>query len=196
MSSYNEKKLNDGNIKIFIVGQKGFLFDRTLGNNLFKKFFGKPINELKPNPLKSYDQPFVFSIYEILYLCDKGLIPASIGNSDIKCSELEYYANKIVNNFSLKYRVYKDLREKGYIVRSGMKFGADFTVYELGPGLEHAPYVVTVTSASTLLRSIDIVGLGRLSHSVKKKSVLAIASSDRDSHVDDITYLVFKWVKP
>ncbi|MCS7111946.1 MAG: tRNA-intron lyase [Ignisphaera sp.] len=195
MSSCSEEKLNDINIRIYTIGQKGFLFDKTLGNILFKKFFGKPVNEVKPSPLKSYDQPFVFSIYEVLYLCNKGLISTSIGGGDVKCSELEDYANKMVNNFSLKYRVYRDLRDKGYIVRSGMKFGADFTVYELGPGLEHAPYVVTVTSAATLLRSIDIVGLGRLSHSVKKKSVLAIVNGN-ECHGVDINYLVFKWVKP
>ena len=193
MSSCNEEKV--GNAKrVFTIGQKGFLFDSTLGNELFKKFFGKPMEESKPSPRKNYDQPFVLSIYEVFYLCSKGLISASIGSSEAKCSELADYANKVVSNFSLKYHVYRDLREKGYIVRSGMKFGADFTVYELGPGLEHAPYVVTVTSATNLLRSIDIVGLGRLSHSVKKKSVLAVV--DNREHHTGINYLVFKWVKP
>jgi tRNA-intron endonuclease len=194
MSSCSEAKINNKDVKIFTIGQKGFLFNSILGNNLFKIFFGKPMDESKPNPLKSYDQPFVFSIYEVFYLCNKGLISVSIGNIDVKCNDVESYANKIINSFNLKYSVYKDIKEKGYIVRSGMKFGADFTVYELGPGLEHAPYVVTVTSAANLLRSIDIVGLGRLSHSVRKKSVLAIVD-DREPY-NNINYLVFKWVKP
>jgi tRNA-intron endonuclease len=72
-----------------------------------------------------------------------------------------------------------------------MKFGTDFTVYELGPGLEHAPYVVTVASASDRLKAVDIVGLGRLSHSVRKKSVLAIVDEEKSS----VNYIVFKWVK-
>ena len=39
---------------------------------------------------------------------------------------------------------FKDLRKKGYIVKTALKFGADFRVYEKGvkPGEDHAKWVV------------------------------------------------------
>ena len=43
--------------------------------------------------------------------------------------------------------VYRDLRESGLIVTPGIKFGCDFAVYKYGPGVEHAPYMVSVKKA-------------------------------------------------
>jgi len=38
--------------------------------------------------------------------------------------------------------VYKDLRDKGFIIKPGLKYGADFSVYEKGsrPGDEHSKW--------------------------------------------------------
>ncbi|TMI37988.1 tRNA-intron lyase, partial [Candidatus Bathyarchaeota archaeon] len=47
-------------------------------------------------------------------------------------------ARETYRGFSAAYQVYKDLREKGYVVTPGIKFGADFAVYEHGPGIDHA----------------------------------------------------------
>ena len=39
------------------------------------------------------------------------------------------------------------MRDSGLIVTPGIKFGCDFAVYKYGPGVEHAPYMVTVKKA-------------------------------------------------
>ena len=39
---------------------------------------------------------------------------------------------KIDKKIQLKYPVFKDLREKGYVVKTALKFGAEFRVYEKG----------------------------------------------------------------
>jgi tRNA-intron endonuclease len=90
----------------------------------------------------------------------------------------------------LLYTVYRDLRDRGFIVRSGLKYGSDFTVYRLGPGLEHAPYILHVYRGFERLDPTEIVRAGRLSHSVRKTFILAFPSRD-----GRVTYLMFNWLK-
>jgi len=177
--------------RAIIVGSKALVYDKEFGNALFRNFFGKPFAQQKPRPDREYEPPFVLSLYEALYLCRKGVLIPVIEGRDSTCEELEKYAEETVPSFKLRYIVFEDLRNRGYIVRSGMKFGADFAVYEVGPGYEHAPYVVSVVDRDCELDPVELVLIGRLSHSVRKKSVLAIV----DQREKEVTYLVFKWVR-
>jgi tRNA-intron endonuclease len=90
----------------------------------------------------------------------------------------------------LLYTVYKNLRDSGLIVRPGMKFGADFAIYRYGPGIDHAPFIVTVAKRGVKIDPIEIVRAGRLSHSVRKTFILALEESP-----GRIYYLMFKWFK-
>jgi tRNA-intron endonuclease len=188
MSVPSQEKLK---FEVHVIGWKSIVMDVERSVQLFKMFLGRPLGISKPDPNTVYRVPLVLSMYEVLYLCEKGFAEPMLSSKKIDCKALEKYFVSMMPKFKRKYLVFKDLRQRGYIVRSGMKFGTDFTVYELGPGLEHAPYVVTVASTSDRLKAVDIVGLGRLSHSVRKKSVLAIVDEEKSS----VNYIVFKWVK-
>jgi len=94
------------------------------------------------------------------------------------------------HNFDKKYLVYKDFREKKYVVNPGIKFGCDFAVYNRGPGIDHAPYLVQVYNKNDSISSTGIVLAGRLASSVKKQFILAIPSGK--SSVD---YLALDWWK-
>jgi len=48
--------------------------------------------------------------------------------------------------FLLRYIVYFSLRARGWIPRSGLKFGTDFVVYSDRPSVLHAEYCVAVRS--------------------------------------------------
>ncbi|CAG8476609.1 8582_t:CDS:10, partial [Dentiscutata erythropus] len=48
------------------------------------------------------------------------------------------------NPFILRYVVYHYFRSLGWVVRSGMKFGCDYVLYEKGPEYKHAEYCVIV----------------------------------------------------
>ncbi len=177
-------------VRAVVIGSKAIVLDVDLGNELFKKFFGKPFSVAKPRPDQTYRTPFVLSLYEALYLCEKGLLVPILNGSEATCSDLEEYCRKLVPGFDQRYTVFKDLRDRGYILRSGMKFGADFAVYEVGPGYEHAPYILLVVRRDECIDPISIVRIGRVGHSVRKRSVLAIVDSK-----GVVDYLVFKWVK-
>ena len=178
-------------IEVLVVGSKALILDDKKGNELFKRFFGKPFGVQKPKPEVEYRGPFILSLYESLYLCKRGVLRPVIQGKAVTCDELASYARNQIPDFDVKYLVYENLRDRGYIVRSGLKFGADFAVYEIGPGYEHAPYVVLIAKRGTEMDPISIVRIGRVSHSVRKKTVLAIV----DPETKSVNYLVFKWVK-
>ena len=85
---------------------------------------------------------------EGLYLLEKRRIKVVFGlkKKRMGVKRLKKYADRIYERFNLQYVVYKDLREKGYIVLPGIKFGCEYALYKQGPGIDHSPYLVTVKS--------------------------------------------------
>ena len=80
--------------------------------------------------------------------------------------------------------------DKGYIVNPGIKFGCDFAVYQKGPGIDHAPFLVQVYNRNENMTSTDLVLAGRLASSVKKQFILAIPSGK-----DKVDYVALDWWK-
>jgi len=107
----------------------------------------------------------------------------------VDCEALKRIASTIVDDFESKYRVYEDLRDSGFVVKPGLKYGGDFVVYVYGPGIDHSPFVVSVFSRNIRLRGQDFLRSGRLSWSVRKRWVMACV------HGDIIEYFVFEWDK-
>jgi tRNA-intron lyase len=85
------------------------------------------------------------SLLDALYLVEKGKLEVEdASGSKVSPETLRQLGRETYENFDEVYAVYRDLRDKGLVVKSGMKFGATFVVYRLGPGLEHAPFLVHV----------------------------------------------------
>ncbi|HDD66599.1 MAG TPA: tRNA-intron lyase, partial [Nitrososphaeria archaeon] len=91
--------------------------------------------------------------------------------------------------FRERYLVYKDLRDRGFIVTPGIKFGSDFAVYRIGPGLEHAPFIVQVKLPQEKLSALDIVRSGRLATTVRKYFTVAVPEAGKDR----VSYILFEW---
>ncbi|KAI6005487.1 hypothetical protein EDD15DRAFT_2425309 [Pisolithus albus] len=69
--------------------------------------------------------------------------------------------------------VFRDLREKGYYLGIGMKFGGDYLVYPGDPLRYHSHFVASViASPRTPLRPMEIVAHGRLGTGTKKSHLL------------------------
>jgi tRNA-intron endonuclease len=174
-----------------LLGIRVIIFDHSEARRVYSMgFYGKPLGISKPRDA-NFEAPLELGLMEAVYLAEKGVLCVTQpGNSAINVEELKAYAEEKVPRFNLLYRVYRELRDKGYVVRSGLKYGADFAVYERGPGLEHAPYLVHVHRPGTTIDPLDIVRAGRLSHSVRKDFILAVVGGS------DIRYLLFSWSKP
>ena len=187
-----EKKEGE-KIKVELLQDRAIVWDTNSARKLYAEgYFGKPLGIRKPKGTE-FDRPLELSLFETLYLAEKGKIEVldSVSGLPIKIEELKNQSKKSHDLFLDKYTVYKDLREKGYVVRPGLKFGTHFAVYEKGPGIDHAPFLTEVTPKGTSLFPISLVRAGRLATTVRKRYVTAIISP-----TGEVKYLVFSWYKP
>jgi len=169
------------------------VWDPEKGSELYRLgFYGKPIGIPKPK-IMDFDVPLILDLMEGLYLVEKGAIAVSEGpkKTRVGFEKLRRRARKLYEEFDLKYAVYRDLRDQGLIVTPGIKYGCDFAVYKHGPGVEHAPYMVSVKKTKDEVTATDIVKAGRLATTVRKRFIIAVP----DLETERIRYLIFKWFK-
>ncbi|MBC7129977.1 tRNA-intron lyase [Candidatus Bathyarchaeota archaeon] len=163
------------------------------GSELYKMgYYGKPLGIPKPK-IPEFNVPLILDLMEGLYLAEKGIIRVYEGAEKRKMGikKLKQKAKVLYEEFDDKYAVYRDLRDKGFVVTPGIKFGCDFAVYKYGPGLEHAPYMVSVKKADSDITATEIVKAGRLATTVRKRFIIAVPDAQRKN----IRYLIFKWFK-
>ena len=173
------------------INSRVIVFNPLFASYLYVKkgFYGSPLGINKPR-LEYFSKPSELSLIEAYYLLEKNEITIYDvkEKKDLNPKEFFEIAKKIHNKFEEKYIIYKDLREKKYIPRPGLKFGADFVVYRRGPGLEHSLFMVHVLPHDTEITAIDMVRAGRLATSVRKKFVIANPLTK--------SYYFFEWFKP
>ncbi|MEM4079708.1 MAG: tRNA-intron lyase [Metallosphaera sp.] len=175
-----------------LLGDKIVVFDVNEARAIYDLgFYGKPLGIAKPRSTKDIRKPLELSLLEGLFLAEQDILKVSHLGKVMSVQDIESYANSIIAKFKPLYLVYKDLKRRGFIVRSGIKFGADFAIYTLGPGIEHAPFVISVLDGSEKISVNELMSYGRVSHSTRKKLVLAIVNP----RLNEIKYIMFKWVK-
>jgi len=130
---------------------------------------------------------------EGLYLLEnkKITVHEGPGKCSVSLKKLRQKTKQLYDGFEEKYAVYRDLRGSGLIVTPGIKFGCDFAVYKYGPGVEHAPYMVSVKKSGSNLSATEIVKAGRLATTVRKRFIIAVP----DLTATSVKYLIFKWFK-
>ena len=163
------------------------------GSGLYKLgYYGKPIGIPKPK-IPEFDVPLILDLMEGVYLVENRKISVYGGPEQkaVSVSKLRRRARKLYEDFDAKYAVYRDLRGQALIVTPGIKYGCDFAIYKHGPGVDHAPYMVSVRKASEEVTATDVVKAGRLATTVRKRFIIAIP----DLEAEDIRYLIFKWFK-
>jgi len=134
------------------------------------------------------------SSIEGLYLMEKQKLEIYDGRNHLITSEdFLKKALKKNPNFRVRYAVYKDLRERGYVVKTALKFGADFRVYDRGikPGEDHAKWVVFPVHEDSVLTWYEFAAKNRVAHSTKKRLLLGVVD---DEH--DVSYWECRWVRP
>jgi tRNA-intron endonuclease, archaea type len=134
-----------------------------------------------------------YSLTEALYLSEKEKMEIIANNKKLTKKDFLEKCRKIDKKIQIKYPVFKDLREKGYVVKTALKFGADFRVYEKGAklGEEHAKWIVFADHESKKLTWHEFSAKNRVAHSTKKNLLLAIVDEE-----GDISYYEVKWIKP
>jgi tRNA-intron endonuclease len=163
------------------------------GSELYKiGYYGKPMGIPKPK-IAEFNVPLIIDLMEGLYLAEKEIITVHEGlvKKKVSLKKLRQRARKLYEEFDVKYKVYRDLRETGLIVTPGIKYGCDFAVYRHGPGIDHAPYMVSVKKPTDEVTATDIVKAGRLATTVRKRFIIAVPNPESKK----MQYLIFKWFK-
>ena len=88
-----------------------------------KSRFGEPVGD-----------KIQYSLSETLFLVEKNKLEVLAGNKKVPYKNLINRFRKIDSKIQIKYQVFKDLRERGYIVKTALKFGAEFRVYDKNGG--------------------------------------------------------------
>jgi len=134
------------------------------------------------------------SLVEGLYLLDKGKIDVLDGRKQkITFEKYIKKAQRIEPTFWIRYCTFKNLRDRGYVVKTALKFGADFRVYDRGikPGEDHAKWVVFPVHEASVLTWNEFAGKNRVAHSTKKRLLLAVVDDE-----GDVSYWESRWIRP
>lgn len=117
----------------------------------------------------------------------------TFGKNEGRFAHLSIYEAKYLEpGMNLKindeiYAVYKDLRDRGLIVKSGFKYGTHFRVYEKSIE-EHSRYLVHVVPRREEMQRVSRAV--RLAHGVRKELLLARITGK------GVRYLSISWIRP
>lgn len=153
-----------------LAENKVIVADSTLKGMLVEKGFGESRGKLLV--LDLIEALFLFS-REKLCVCDtkgKRLSEKKIFDLGLK-KDKKFYS---------KFVVYANLREKGYCIKTGLKFGFDFRVYPKGEkvGSAHTQYVINVVPESERLSMHQLSRMTRLAGNLHAKVLQAVVDSE------------------
>ena len=137
---------------------------------------------------------FHYSLVEAMYLLEKKKINVyDSKNKKLNAKGFMNKARKVEPNFWIRYCVFKDIRDRGYIIKTALKFGADFRVYDRGikPGEDHAKWIVFPVYEGETFTGFDFAAKNRVAHSTKKNLLLAIVDAE-----GDVTFYECRWIRP
>lgn len=134
------------------------------------------------------------SLIEAVYLAEKNVLALSDGRGKtLSFEQIERKAERLQHDFWIRYRVFSDLRSRGYIIKTGFKYGADFSVYDRGvkPGQDHSKWIVYPVHESKKFSWHDFSAKNRIAHTTKKRLMLGIVDDE-----GSVTYFEVRWVRP
>ncbi len=171
-------------LKVFFSRDIVFSEDDKLAKSMYSKSrFGEPKGK-----------KFYYSLFEALYLLETKKVEVFDGrNKKIGFDAFLRKAKKIDKDFWVRYSVFKDMRSRGYIVKTALKFGADFRIYDRGvkPGQAHAKWILYPVGESKSLTWHEFSAKNRVAHSTKKKLLIGVVDNE-----GDVTYYEVGWTRP
>jgi tRNA-intron endonuclease len=142
----------------------------------------KKFGEFKKNKV-------IYSQYEAFYLIENKKAQLILKEKPTSINKALKIISRKQKEFLNNYLVFKDLRKKGYILKTGLKFGAEFRIYNKKE--KHALYLTYILNSKQKINLKEFVSKNRIAHSTAKKLLIAIIDSQQD-----ITYYEVNWIKP
>ncbi len=144
---------------------------------------------------KRADKKLELSFTEALYLLEKQKIAVKKGRTKLNFEKLFKVVFNLDKRIHEKYTVYKDLRDRGYVVKTGFKFGSDFRVYDKGVSIkkgpkearEHTKWVVYCVPEDYTCSFQELSRAVRLAHSIRAIMLWAIVDNENNVTFYEIT---------
>jgi tRNA-intron endonuclease len=163
--------------------EKGLkVFDEEKAGEIHEeKYYGKILD----------DGTLQLSPCEALHLMERD-VEFEVDGEELEFDDAYQRFCEIDEEFSFKYPAYSDLRERGYIVKSGFKFGAHFRVYPRGVNpykdgdkreREHTKYVVHAVPENHSMSFPEMSRAVRLANNIRADMLWAVNDTE-----DQVTY--------
>jgi tRNA-intron endonuclease len=187
------KKYNSSSLKLKAYNLEGIFFPADLTT---------VIDDSEPSGMEIYEELWFgqqgtykvkehgilnkLDIYETLFLMDKNALKVA----NMTKREIIEIATKRRPDFPKLYEIYSDWRGKGYVIKTGFKFGTHFRLYfpgakptKVGENWAHSMHVIHVFPRDAKLLISEWARVIRVAHSVRKTFILAIPGKSRQKKV-------------
>lgn len=133
-----------------------------------------------------------YSNVEALFLVEKEKMGVFSGSQEMSEDNLLRKMKRKDKKIETKFSVFENLRKKGYIVKTALKFGAEFRVYRKGvkPGEDHAEWILFTVRESDMISWHEFSAKSRVAHSTRKKLLMGVVDEE-----GDVTFYEVGWVK-
>jgi len=170
----------------------GYIFEDRAKELYCKYWFGQ--FGIYKNPERG--KFLILDIFEVLFLSKIGF--KVISNKELSFEEILDIAKKKNENIESVYFVYEDWRSKGYILKTGFKFGTDFRIYfpgasplKKGKEWQHSKHVIHVFCKDVSLPANEWARAVRVAHGVKKTFITAIPGMKKEDYMKENTPIDF-----
>ncbi|WP_276280156.1 tRNA-intron lyase [Halorussus caseinilyticus] len=140
-------------------------------------FYGQPLDGRDPN--RDVPSALQLSLVEAAYLASEGVLSLDADAETVRERGREVEGAR----FDRRLRVYRALRERGVVPKTGFKFGADFRTYadvESVDDLGHSECLIRVLPADHVFSPRDLALDVRLAHGVRKRMIFALVGPNEE----------------
>ncbi len=146
------------------------------------------------------DRYLELSLVEAMHLVEKGMLSVVVNSEKQSQHDLSVTFTEKDSEFPQQLAVYRDLRSRGYVVKSGFKFGTHFRVYPRGVNpykdgpksqKEHTKWVVHAVPEEYRLSYQEMSRAVRLAQNIRTTLLWAVVDNEQG-----VTYYEFERIRP
>ena len=165
----------------YLAGNRVIITEKKVKDRLIEKGYGE-----------KEEKVLVLSLFEALYLLEKGKLEVEDVKGK-KLTEKDLIRKAKEKLFYNKFVVFRDLRDRGFVVKTGFKFGFDFRVYPRGkkPGEEHTQWVINVSPQEARCSFPEFSRMVRMAGNLRTTLLQAIVDSE-----NQVNYYEIKRITP
>ncbi|MDY6771466.1 MAG: tRNA-intron lyase [Candidatus Nanohaloarchaea archaeon] len=137
---------------------------------------------------KKFDDHLDLALSEAMHLVERDELTVTEDSRELSEDELFERFSEADKEFPQKYEVYSDLRERGYILKSGFKFGTHFRVYPRGVNpykegpksqKEHTKWIVHAVPENHQLSYAEMSRAVRLAQNIHATMLWAVVDAEK-----------------